>query len=362
LLNFSSKGNHKMANNKPVFDVQKARAAIEKGRRANWWLRKGTMKRGFNYVDSAGKKITKPADLERIKLLVVPPAWKYVRISPYPGTPVQVVGMDTTGRVQYLYNQKFAEKRQRQKFEKLERFGKFLPKLKQATNKDVRLEGFPKRKVLALMMGLINSLYFRVGTEKSARHYKTYGITTLQNKHLTIRPHGELIFDFVGKSHIKHRKVMVDAKLATAMKELKGLGHVRKLFNYVDDDGKVRPIKPGDINRYIKELTDPEFSAKDFRTWAGTLLAAAELAEIGKAEDEKTARSNIVRAVKKVAEELGNTPAVCRGSYIHPKVIKRYEAGITLDHFSPRKSRNVRRIVSKLDPEEAALLRMLKAS
>ncbi len=154
---------------------------------------------------------------------------------------------------------------------------------------------------------------------------------------------------------------MVDAKLAAAMKELKELGHVRKLFNYVDDEGKARPIKPGDINRYIKELTDPEFSAKDFRTWAGTLLAAAELAEIGKAEDEKTARSNIVRAVKKVAEELGNTPAVCRGSYIHPNVIKRYEAGITLDHFSPRKSRKVRRIVSKLEPEESALLRMLKA-
>lgn len=349
-----------MANVKPAFDMEKAKAAIEKGRRAKWWHRKGTMKRGFNYVDGAGKRITKPADLERIKQLVIPPAWKHVRVSPYPGTAVQAVGMDTTGRVQYSYNQKFAEKRQRQKFAKLERFGMHLPKLKQATNDDAQLAGFPKRKVLALMMGLINSLYFRVGTEKSARHYKTYGITTLQNKHLTIKPRGQLIFDFVGKSHIQHRKVIVDAKLAAAMKELKELGRVRKLFNYVDDDGKARPVKPSDINCYIKELTDPEFSAKDFRTWAGTLLAAAELAEIGKAEDEKAVTTNIVRAIKKVAGDLGNTPAVCRGSYVHPKIIKCYEAGITLDQFSPRKLRKIKRIDSKLDPEESALLRMLK--
>ena len=345
---------------KPIFDVEKAKQTIEKGPRAKWWKRCGSKSKGFHYVDANKRRITDEESLERIRQLVLPPAWRFVRISPRAGSRLQAVGMDTRGRVQYRYHEKFCERQANKKFCKIVDFGRQLPKLRTVTNEDIALEGFPREKVLAVMMRLINSLYIRVGTEKSVRHYRTYGITTLANRHLTIKRGGVLVFDFVGKSHIKHRKVLVDEELAGVMKELKDLGTTRKLFHYLDDGGKPHPISPVDINRYIKEATADDFSAKDFRTWGGTLLAAIRLAELGKAEDEKIIKKNVVRAVKEVAEQLGNTPTVCRGSYIHPDVIKYYETGTTIDDFRPRKSRLIRRIESDYDPEEKALLRMLE--
>ena len=345
---------------KPLFDIKKAKEMIEKGRRAKWWRRMGSMKSGFHYLDAAGQKITAIENLERIKSIVIPPAWKYVRISPSPGGRLQSVGMDTTGRIQYLYHPKFQEKQQRRKFSKIEKFGEYLPRLRERTNEHIALEGFPREKVLAIMTRLINSLYFRVGTEKSARHYRTYGITTLQNRHLEIGRNGELIFDFVGKSHIQHRKILVDKELAGLMTELKSLGGVRKLFNYLDGNGRPRPVKPVDINCYLKEATTEEFSAKDFRTWGGTIMAAVELAEIGKAETGDEIKKNIVKAVKRVAEKLGNTPAVCRSSYIHPSVLKQYEQGVTIDEFRPRNARKIRRIETDYDPEEKALLKLFR--
>ena len=347
---------------KPIFDVAKARQTIERGRRAKWIRRRGSKSGGFFYTDPLGKRVTDEATLARIKSLVIPPAWRHVRISPAASSAIQTVGMDTTGRIQYRYNTKFSEKQQRKKYEKIERFGEYLPRLRAVTNEHISLPGFPREKVLAVVLRLINSLYMRVGTEKSARHYRTYGITTLQNKHLEIKRGGELVFDFVGKSHIKHRKVLVDEELAGVMKELKQLGGARKLFHYVDDGGKARPIKPGEINSYIKEATSAEFSAKDFRTWGGTLLTAIQLAELGKAEGERELRKNIVSAVKTVAEQLGNTPTVCRSSYIHPFVLSAYEAGVTIDEFRPRSGRRIRRVEGDYDPEEKALLRLLKSS
>jgi DNA topoisomerase-1 len=171
-----------------------------------------------------------------------------------------------------------------------------------------------------------------------------------------------LRFEFVGKSRVFHRKVLVDNGLAGLMKELKAIGVKRKLFHYLDADGKPHPIKPVHINRYLKDATGPEFSAKDFRTWGATLLAAVTLAEAGPAEDAAAAKKNLVRAVKHVAEELGNTPAVCRGSYIHPAVISAYEHGVTLDEFRPKRSRAITRLQSHLEPEEMALIRMFQAN
>jgi DNA topoisomerase-1 len=153
---------------------------------------------------------------------------------------------------------------------------------------------------------------------------------------------------------------MVDEELAAVMKELKELGAARKLFHYLDDDGKARPIKPGDLNAYIKNATSAEFTAKDFRTWGGTLLAAIELAEIGIAEDEREIKKNVVKIVKNVAEELGNTPTVCRASYSHPKVIKSYESGVTIDEFRPKTKRRIRRVEADYEPEEKALVKLLK--
>jgi DNA topoisomerase I len=347
---------------KVIFDPKLAKQKIEQGKRAKWWTRKGGKTTGFKYFDTDGKLITDETHLERIKSLVIPPIWKHVRISPSKSSSIQALGMDSVGRIQYIYHPKFAEKQQKKKFEKIERFGEHLPKLRKVTNEHIRLEGFPREKVLAVMTRLVNSLYIRVGTEKSVRHYKTYGITTLQNRHLEIGKKGELVFSFVGKHHIKHRKVLVDEELSMIMRDLKALGTSRKLFHYLDEDEKPRPIKPNDLNDYLKAATAPEFSAKDFRTWGGTLLTAVELAEIGKTEEEKEIKKNICKAIKKVAEQLGNTPTVCRASYVHPKVLKSYEEGVTLDEFRPRKTRRIKRIEADYELEEKALMKLFQAN
>lgn len=344
-----------------VFDKTKTRGMIEKGRRANWLRREGSKTRGFKFFDCKGKEIKDAATLERIGSLVIPPAWKHVRICPSPGGRLQVVGMDSRGRIQYRYHATFSQKQQRKKFAKIERFGRYLPKLKEATNRDIQLDGLPREKVLAVMMRLINSLYFRVGTELSEKHYKTFGITTLHKKHLTVGRKGKLQFDFVGKSHVEHRKVMVDEDLASVMKDLDSLKGGKKLFRFIDDAGKAKPVTPSMVNAYLKSATDAEFSSKDFRTWGGSMLAALELADIGPGETEADIKKNIVRAVKRVAEELGNTPAVCRSSYIHPAVLDAYAKGVTLEEFSPKGKRAIKRLSNGLEPEEAALIKLFAA-
>ena len=341
-------------------DTSLVKQKIEKGKRAKWWRRTGGKKSGFKYLDASGNIVSDEKSSARIRLLVIPPAWKYVRISPAANGTLQAVGMDTTGRIQYLYHTKFSARQQQKKFSKIEKFGDYLPKLRKITNEHIALEGFPRLKVLAVMTRLINSLYIRVGTEKSVKQYKTYGITTLQNRHLEIGRKGDLVFSFVGKHHVRHRKVLVDKELAAIMKDLKSLGRARKLFHYLDEHGKPHAIKPSDINNYLKAATAPEFSAKDFRTWGGTLLAAVELAELGRADEEKQLKKNILKAVKKVAEQLGNTPTVCRGSYIHPTILKSYESGTTLDEFTPRRSRRARRIEDDYELEEKALIKLFR--
>lgn len=349
-----------MTESKPLFDTQKAKGTIEKGSRARWFERRGGKSSGFYYIDKNGKKITDEAHLERIKSLVIPPAWKHVRIAPSPNAKLQAVGMDTNGRVQYLYSQTFRKKQENRKFQKIEKFGEHLPNFRKITNEHLELEGFPREKVLALMTRLINSLYIRLGSAESVKNYKTYGITTLQNRHLEIGRGGKLTFKFVGKHHIKHRKVLVDEEMATILRDLQAIGGARKLFNYLDENGKAKPVKSSDINRYLKEAIAPEFSAKDFRTWGGTLLAAEELAEIGCCEDENVLKKNIVKAVKSVAEQLGNTPTVARSSYIHPKVLDSYEKGVTIDEFTPKKKRKIKRLNAEYEPEELALMKLFQ--
>jgi DNA topoisomerase-1 len=249
---------------------------------------------------------------------------------------------------------------QKKKYEKIERFGERLPALRRLTNEHVELEGFPRERVLALVIRLINDLYLRIGSESSVKRYRTYGVTTLRNRHLEIKRGGRLVFSFVGKHHIRHRLIIVDEELAAVMRDLKALGGP-KLFEYIADDGRVRAITPRDVNEYIKAATGAEFSAKDFRTWGGTLLAAIRLAEIGCAGDEKQAKRNILRAVRGVAEHLGNTPAVCRSCYIHPAVFDRYGERLTIDRFRPRRERYIRRLQPEYEPEEVALLELLRA-
>jgi DNA topoisomerase I len=341
--------------------LKSAAESVARGARARWWRRRGTKRSGFRYEDAAARRITDEAALERIKSLVIPPAWKEVRISPSPHGRLQAIGIDASGRVQRIYHPAFAAKQARRKFAKIERFGEQLKNLRRRTNEDIALEGLPRARVLAVVVRLINDLYFRVGSEESVERYRTYGITTLRNHHLEFKRGGRLIFTFVGKHHIKHRRILVDEELATLLADIQSL-RGKRLFQYRDEATK-RPvaIKPRDVNEYIKTATAPEFSAKDFRTWGGTLLCAVALAELGKPADAKEAKRNLLHAIRAVAEHLGNTPAVCRSSYIHPAVIERYCQNITLDEFRPRKGRRIQRQAPDYDPEEIALLKLLGA-
>ena len=337
-----------------------ARELVEHGTRVKWWRRRGTKKRGFWYEDHKGRRITDEAQLERIRLLVIPPAWTHVRIAPAARSRLQAVGIDTAGRIQYKYHSAFAARQQQKKFAKIERFGQALPALRRVTNEHIALDGFPRERVLAIIIRLINDLYLRVGSELSVKRYRTYGVTTLRNRHIEIKSDGQLVFSFVGKHHIRHRRIIVDEELAVVMKDLKALGGP-KLFEYMDDNGKIKPITPREVNEYIKAAVGSEFSAKDFRTWGGSLLAAIRLAEIGQADNDRQAKRNVVQAVKQVAEHLGNTPSVCRSCYIHPLVLQRYAEGITLEAFRPKRNRRIRRLQPEYEPEEMALLKLFRA-
>ncbi|MBA2339235.1 MAG: DNA topoisomerase IB [Pyrinomonadaceae bacterium] len=341
--------------------VKSVSETTESGRRARWWRRVGTKRRGFHYETIEGRRITDETQLERIKSLVIPPAWTDVRIAPSPRSPLQAIGVDAKERVQRIYDAAFAAKRARKKYAKVERFGERLPDLRRTINEHIELEGLPRERVLAVVVRLINDLYIRMGSEESVKRYRTYGVTTLRNRHLEIKRNGELHFNFIGKHHIQHRRIVVDKDLATLMSDIKAIGGAR-LFNYIGEDGKAHPVTPRDVNDYIKAATGAEFSAIDFRTWGGTLLSAVELSELGAPVDEKDAKKKLVKAVKRTADQLGNTPTVCRSCYVHPVVFERYLEGVTLDEFRPRKVRRVRRRQQpEYDPEEAALLKMLKA-
>lgn len=334
--------------------------SVTRGRRANWWRRRGSKRRGFRYETPAGRRITDEAALERIKSLAVPPAWREVRISPSPRSRLQAIGVDGAGRVQRIYNPSFVARRARRKYEKIERFGASLPALRRRTNEDIARDDLGKERVLAVVVRLINDLYFRVGSETSVRRYRTYGVTTLRNRHLEIKSGGRLVFKFIGKHHVRQRGILVDEELAALMRDIKAIGGP-KVFEYYGEDGRVHAVRPRDVNDYIKSATAPEFSAKDFRTWGGTLLAAIELAEIGRCEDERQARRSVVAAVKRVAEHLGNTPTVCRGCYIHPAVIEAYMRGQTIEEFRPRRARRIERQQPEYSVEELALLKLLRA-
>ncbi|HEX5708854.1 MAG TPA: hypothetical protein VFX96_16260 [Pyrinomonadaceae bacterium] len=335
-------------------------SSITKGR-ARWWRRCGSKRRGFWYETRDGRRLTDEEALERIRALAVPPAWREVLISPRPKSALQAIGLDAAGRVQRIYHPSFAARGQRRKYEKIIRFGERLPALRRRLNEDIARPDLARERVLAVVVRLMGDLFFRVGSEESVRRYRTYGVTTLRNRHLEIKRGGQLVFSFTGKHHIKHRRILVDEELAALMQDIKALGGAR-LFEYVAEDGRVRAVTPRDVNDYIKAAVGEEFSAKDFRTWGGTLLAAVELAELGECEDERAAKSNVLRAMRRVAEHLGNTPTVCRSCYVHPAVIESYLKGTTIEEFRPRRERLLHhRQEPDYDLEELALLKLLRA-
>jgi len=326
--------------------------------RRRGWRRLGSGGR-FRYVNAGGKPIADPEALERIEALRIPPAWRDVRISPRPYAKLQATGVDRAGRVQYLYHPEYRARQEQAKFEKLIRFAERLPDLRAAMAEHMDQEPLTFEWTAAVAVRLINLGWFRVGDERYAKKFRTFGITTLRKSHVSVRG-SRISFRYRGKHSIMLRSAVVDKELASAMRELLALPGSR-LFQYEAPDGERCNLDQRRLNAYIKEHLGPEFSAKDFRTWGGTLIAAVQLAERSLAETETEAKRRIAAVMRSVGEQLGNTPAVARSSYVSPAVIEQYLDGRTIDDFRPRHLRVVGAREAGLDPEEQALLSLLRS-
>jgi len=326
--------------------------------RRGGWRRLGS--RRFRYEDARGRRITDEAALARIDALRIPPAWKEVWISSRTNAKLQATGIDKAGRRQYIYHPDYRARQEQAKYDKLVRFAERLPELRRTMDKHLDLEPLSFEWTAAVAVRLINEGWFRVGNERYAKSYKTFGITTLRKSHVRVRG-SRITFRFRAKHRVLSHTVVVDAELAAAMKQLLALPGGRQLFRY-QREGEVYNLGARRLNEYIREHLGDDFTAKDFRTWGGTLVAAIELAERGPAETATEEKKIVAHVMRIVGERLGNTPAVARASYVSPAVVEQYLDGRTIDDFTPRHLRVVRARNSELEPEEQALVSLLRSA
>jgi DNA topoisomerase-1 len=317
-------------------------------RRVKWRL-------GFKYLMPSGSVVRAPAELKRIAALAVPPAWTDVWISPDPRGHVQATGRDARGRKQYRYHRAWRACRDETKFDRLTTFAAALPGLRTRTNAHLSRSGLPREKVLATVVRLLERSLIRVGNDEYARQNHSFGLTTLRDSHVRVRG-AKLRFEFRGKSGVRHAVDVTDRRLARIVKQCRDLPG-QELFQYLDDDGRRRNLTSSHVNAYLKELTGEDFTAKDFRTWSGTVLAVTALRECEKPQSRRAAKKDVLRAVEAVAGVLGNTKAVCRSSYIHPAVLEAYTSGtLAIDS----KSRTATASTSGLRPDEEITLALLR--
>jgi DNA topoisomerase-1 len=294
--------------------------------------RLGSKEWGFFYrYPGTGETVREERVLTRIENLKVPPAWEGARIARSPSAKVQAIGYDSAGRLQYLYHPRYRERKEREKFGRILRFSKALPRMRHITSNHLRRRYLDREKVLAAMTRLMNAAYFRLGEERYARKNKTYGIATLRRKHLRIEG-DTMIFEYTGKWGQQQRKVVTDTRLRRVVEECVALPGY-EVFKYRDDSGEIRDVRARDLNAYVKEVMGPEFTPKDFRTWAGTLIAAVKLAELGITEDLEQAEKNVLAAVDDVAHRIGNTRDIARASYISPRIIDHYMEGSVIAYY-----------------------------
>jgi DNA topoisomerase-1 len=279
----------------------------------------------FGYLDVDGRPIRDARVLDRIEGLAIPPAWTDVWICPSPRGHIQATGRDAKGRKQYRYHPRWREVRDETKYGRLRAFGEALPRLRRRVDEDLARSGLSREKVLASVVRLLETTLIRVGNEEYARHNESYGLTTLRDDHVDVAG-ADVTFTFRGKSGKEHTVGVHDRKLAAIVKRCRDLPG-QELFQYEDTEGGQHVVGSADVNAYLHEVMGEEFTAKDFRTWAGTVLAAAELVRLGPADSETAARHNVVAAIETVAERLGNTPAICRRCYVHPVVNETYLDG-----------------------------------
>jgi DNA topoisomerase-1 len=313
---------------------------------------------GFKYIGTNGRVIRDKAAITRINKLAVPPAWTDVWICPNPRGHLQATGRDAKGRKQYRYHHEWRASRDETKYDRMIAFAEALPKIRQRTHADLGRPGLPCEKVLATVVQLLEKSLIRVGNDEYAKENRSYGLTTMRNSHAKVRGN-KVKFVFKGKSGVKHTVDIDDRRLARVVRACQDLPG-QELFEYIDGKGKRHDVGSGEVNEYLKQITGCDFTAKDFRTWAGTVLACRALHEFEEFESQAQAKKNVVKAIEAVAGVLGNTRTVCRKSYIHPAVLEAYMDGTMNGTRSKRTGSTARRRSGKLRPEETAVLTILQ--
>jgi DNA topoisomerase I len=321
-------------------------------------IRRRRAGRGFSYICPDGTRITNQDQLAWIRSLAIPPAWTDVWICKSRRGHLQATGRDARGRKQYRYHPDWRAVRDDAKYARMIAFGRALPAIRRRVDADLRKHGLPRERVLATVVRLLEKTRLRVGNEEYARDNRSYGLTTLRDRHAEVGS-GRIRFRFRSKGGKVSDVELSDARLARIVARCQDLPG-QELFAYLDAEGEVRPIGSGDVNDYLREITGQDFTAKDFRTWSGTVLAAWALKEFEAVDSEATAKRNVVRAVEEVAEWLGNTPAVSRRSYVHPAVIDAYLDGDVVRAARKTAEQRLRHDLRRLSPQEAAVLALLR--
>ena len=318
-------------------------------------IRRRKAGKGFVYLGTDGRIIQDDKELQRIRSLAIPPAYTDVWICPSPNGHIQATGRDARRRKQYRYHPKWRAVRDETKFERMLAFSEVLPRIRSAVERDLQRPGLPREKVLATVVRLLESTGIRVGNDEYAKSNRSFGLTTLKDHHVEISG-SNVTFEFRGKSGKTHRCSLSDRRLARIVQRCQALPG-EDLFQYVDDEGVRQTIGSGDVNDYIREVAGEEFTAKDFRTWAGTILAVAALSDVGGFSTQRQAKSNVLRAIDQVAEQLNNTRAVCRKYYVHPAVFDSYLAG-TMPQILQNGTKPA--APSDLATEEQSIVRLLR--
>ena len=344
----------------PVDPVESARAAgLRYVSDATAGIRRQRAGSGFVYRNPDGARLRDETALARFRSLAIPPAWTDVWICPIASGHLQATGRDARGRKQYRYHPRWRATRDETKYGRMLAFAETLPAIRARLERDMGLTGLPREKVIATVVRLMEVTFIRVGNEEYARANASFGLTTLRDRHVAVSG-SHLLFEFRGKSGKEHSIAVTDRRLARIVKRCQDIPGY-ELFQYIDDAGERRSIDSADVNAYLREVSGEDFTAKDFRTWAGTVLIARALQQAGAARSATAVKKSLNEAIKEVAAQLGNTPAVCRKCYVHPSVIDAYGRGTLIDQLTASAQRAARG-VEGLGAEETALLRFLQAA
>ena len=321
-------------------------------------IRRKRSGKNFSYIDAKGQSVRDRKELERIKALAIPPAWTEVWICPDPHGHILATGRDAKGRKQYRYHPLWRVVRDETKYHRMIAFGEALPAIRERTSKDLALPGLPREKVLATIVRLLDTTMIRVGNEEYARENNSFGLTTLHNDHVDVSGE-EIKFHFQGKSGKEHEIDVRDKQLARIVKRCQDIpGH--ELFQYLDEEGQSHTVDSANVNDYLREISGQDFTAKDFRTWGGTVYAVHVLRDLGEFGSETQAKKNIVQAIKFAAEQLGNTPTICRKCYVHPAVLDAYLNRSLLPVLKQESEKKTTRSPNDLDGEESQVLTYLQ--